>query len=84
MSKYDEVAHYQDFQDLLNIIKKSGNNYDTRKIQKAYNIADKAHGDQRRISGIPFILHPTSVACIIPQWGMVTYSFLSALALYLV
>ena len=39
MSKYDEVAHYQDFQDLLNIIKKSGNNYDTRKIQKAYNIA---------------------------------------------
>ena len=79
MSKYDEVAHYQDFQDLLNIIKKSGNNYDTRKIQKAYNIADKAHGDQRRISGIPFILHPTSVACIIAQWGMDTDSILSAL-----
>ncbi|MCH5304550.1 MAG: bifunctional (p)ppGpp synthetase/guanosine-3',5'-bis(diphosphate) 3'-pyrophosphohydrolase [Ruminococcus sp.] len=79
MSKYDEVAHYQDFSELLSILKKSNNNYDTRKIQKAYNLADKAHGDQRRISGIPYILHPTSVACIVAQFGMDSDSIISAL-----
>ena len=79
MSKYDDVVHYQDFDELLEIIKKSNNNYDIKKIQKAYNIAEKAHGDQRRISGIPFILHPTSVACIIAGWGMDTDCILAAL-----
>ena len=79
MSKYDDVVHYQDFDELMEIIQKSNNNYDVKKIQKAYNIAEKAHGDQRRISGIPFILHPTSVACIIAGWGMDTDCILAAL-----
>ena len=79
MSKYDEVVHYQDYNELLDIIKKSSSNYDTKKIQKAYSLAEAAHGDQRRISGIPYILHPTSVACIIAQWGMDTDSIISAL-----
>ena len=79
MGKYDEIAHYQDFNELLSILDKSNNNYDLRKIQKAYNIAEKAHGDQRRVSGIPFILHPTSVACIVAQFGMDSDSIISAL-----
>lgn len=79
MGKYDEIAHYQDYNELLSILDKSNNNYDLRKIQKAYNIAEKAHGDQRRVSGIPFILHPTSVACIVAQFGMDSDSIISAL-----
>lgn len=79
MSKYDEIAHYQDYNELLSILDKSGNNYDLKKIQKAYNLAEKAHGDQRRVSGIPFILHPTSVACIVAQFGMDSDSIISAL-----
>ncbi len=79
MSKYDKIAHYQDFNELLTILKKSSNNYDIRKIQKAYDLAEKAHGDQRRISGVPYILHPTSVACIVAQFGMDSDSIISAL-----
>ncbi len=79
MSKYDEIAHYQDYNELLSILNKSNNNYDLRKIQKAYNLAEQAHGDQRRVSGIPFILHPTSVACIVAQFGMDSDSIIAAL-----
>ncbi len=79
MSKYSNVAHYQDFNELLEIMKNSNNNYDTRKIQKAYNLAEAAHGDQRRVSGIPYILHPTSVACIVAGFGMDSDSIIAAL-----
>lgn len=79
MSKFDDTAHYQDYEELLSILKKSNNNYDLRKIQKAYNLAEKAHGDQRRVSGIPFILHPTSVACIVAQFGMDSDSVIASL-----
>lgn len=79
MSKYDNVAHYQDFNELLSILKKSNNNYDMRKINKAYELAEKAHGDQKRISGIPYVLHPTSVACIVAQFGMDSDSIIAAL-----
>lgn len=79
MGKYDNVAHYQDFNELLSILKKSNNNYEMRKINKAYELAEKAHGDQKRISGIPFVLHPTSVACIVAQFGMDSDSIIAAL-----
>ncbi len=79
MSKYDDIVHYQDYEELVRILKESNNNYDMRKIQKAYNLAEKAHGDQRRISGIPYILHPTSVACIVAGFGMDTDSVIAAL-----
>ncbi len=79
MGKYDNVAHYQDFNELLSILKKSNNNYEMRRINKAYELAEKAHGDQKRISGIPFVLHPTSVACIVAQFGMDSDSIIAAL-----
>ena len=79
MSKYSNVAHYQDFSELKNILERSENTYDTEKIKKAYKLAEKAHGDQRRVSGIPYILHPTSVACIVAELGMDTDSICGAL-----
>lgn len=79
MSKYEKTAHYQDFSELLRIIKVNNQNYDLKKINKAYALAEKCHGDQRRVSGIPYILHPTSVACIVAQFGMDTDSIISAL-----
>lgn len=79
MSKIKNYAHYQDFSELSKILHKSPYNYDLRKIEKAYALADKCHGDQRRVSGIPYILHPTSVACIVAQFGMDTDSVISAL-----
>lgn len=79
MSKYSNVAHYQDFSELKNILECSENTYDTEKIKKAYKLAEKSHGDQRRVSGIPYILHPTSVACIVAELGMDTDSICGAL-----
>ncbi len=70
MSKYSNVAHYQDFSELEKIISVSNNEYDMEKIRSAYEFAEKSHGDQRRVSGIPYILHPTSVACIVAELGM--------------
>ena len=79
MSKYSNVAHYQDFNELLSILSKSGNTRDTGKIVMAYRFAEESHGDQRRVSGIPYILHPTSVACIVAELGMDTDSICGAL-----
>jgi len=75
-----EVAvHYQDYSELLRLISESGRDYDLKLIEEAYQLACEAHGDQRRVSGVPYILHPTSVACILVEWGMDTESVVSAL-----
>ena len=72
-------AHYRDYHELVELLKSSGNSYDLEKIDRAYNYAKDAHGDQRRVSGIPYILHPTSVACILVGLGMDTDSIIAAL-----
>ena len=74
-----DVVHYQDFDELMDIVDKSPMKYNKRKIRKAYEFANLAHGDQRRVSGVPFILHPTSVACILAEMGMDTESIIAAL-----
>ena len=75
----NDVIHYQDFDELMLLIDKSPLKYNKRKIKKAYEFANLAHGDQRRVSGVPFILHPTSVACILAEMGMDTESIIAAL-----
>ena len=79
MGKFSHIAHYQDFNELLGILARSGNTYDMKKIESAYRFAEKSHGDQRRVSGIPYILHPTSVACIVAELGMDTDSICGSL-----
>lgn len=74
-----ERIYYQDFHELITRIKNSSIKYDAKKITDAYEFADKAHGDQRRVSGVPYILHPTSVACILADMGMDTDSIVAAL-----
>lgn len=74
-----ERVYYMDFHELMTRIEKSNVTYDIDKISNAYNFADEAHGDQRRVSGVPYILHPTSVACILADMGMDTDSIVAAL-----
>ncbi len=71
--------NYRDYIDLVELINDSDNDFDLVKINKAYNLASKAHGDQKRVSGVPYILHPTSVACILVEMGMDTDSVVAAL-----
>ena len=71
--------YYQDYEELCELMDQSLNNYDKEKIEKAYRLAEKMHEQQRRVSGVPYILHPTSVACIIVDLGMDTDSVVAAL-----
>ncbi len=71
--------YYQDYEELCELLDKSTGDYDREKIGRAYALAEKMHGDQRRVSGVPYILHPTSVACIIVDLGMDTDSVVAAL-----
>ncbi len=71
--------YYQDYEELCELIDRSSTEYDLEKIKRAYRLAEQMHGDQRRVSGVPYILHPTSVACIIVDLGMDTDSVVAAL-----
>ncbi|MGN0475852.1 MAG: RelA/SpoT family protein [Ruminococcus sp.] len=76
------VEHYEnycDYNDLIDSINNSGNDFDMAVIKKAYLLAKSAHRDQRRVSGVPYILHPTSVACILVEMGMDTDCVVAAL-----
>ncbi len=46
--------------------------YNLSKILSAYEFAEHAHGDQKRSSGEPYIIHPLSVAEILVDLGMDT------------
>lgn len=72
-------AFYNDYEQLKEDIAACNKNFDLELIDRAYNLALDAHGNQRRISGIPYILHPTSVACILVELGMDTQSIVAAL-----
>lgn len=73
------LKYYQDYHELVELMKKADHSYDFDLIEKAYNFAEEKHGDQRRASGIPYILHPTSVACILAELGMDSASIAAAL-----
>jgi len=72
-------SNYYTYKDLLKIAKQSGRNYDLSIIEKAYQVAKKAHGDQKRVSGVEYILHPISVAYIVIELGMDTACVAAAL-----
>lgn len=67
------------FDMLLEDIRDSGRTYDFDKVNKAYNMAKLAHGDQRRASGELYIIHPIAVARILVDLGMDTDSICAAL-----
>jgi len=61
--------------ELSNLIEKidqNCNNVDKDFVIKAYNFALKAHENQKRESGEPYINHPVDVACILAEMGMDT------------
>ncbi len=75
----EKTKFYQDYHELVELMKKSDHNYDFELIERAYRFAEEMHGDQRRASGIPYILHPTTVACILAELGMDSESLAAAL-----
>ncbi|SEP65372.1 GTP pyrophosphokinase [Lachnospiraceae bacterium RM5] len=74
MEEEHEVKEEKDFDDpdklfsqLITSIHKYHPSTDTTMIQKAYRCAYKAHENQKRKSGEPYIIHPVSVAIILAE-----------------
>ena len=58
------------YEELVKVIEDSGRPYNMEMLRKAYETAAKAHGNQRRRSGEPYISHPLSVAALLVEMGM--------------
>jgi len=54
-----------DVKELLDLQKKMNRKSDLRKIRRAYDFAEKAHENQKRLSGEKYIIHPLNVAYIL-------------------
>ncbi len=57
-------------QDVISKKKETSKRVDTKLIMKAYNYAVEHHGDQKRRSGEPYIIHPINVAYILAGVGL--------------
>ena len=64
--------------ELLKKIDKAGN-INKEMVIKAYNLAAKAHQEQKRISGEPYVTHPVEVASILVDMGMDTNTVVAGL-----
>lgn len=64
---------------LIKAINKNCNNVDIEKVKKAYEFAEKAHENQMRASGEPYITHPIDVAVILAELGMDTDTIIAGL-----
>ena len=66
-------------EDLKSFILQTGKSYNLEVIERAYQMAADAHGEQKRRSGEPYIIHPLAVAKILVELGMDTESVAAAL-----
>lgn len=66
-------------QTIMDRVKEYDPHADFELIAKAFNYALTAHGDQKRISGEPYIIHPVEVALILTEIEMDSASVCAAL-----
>ena len=66
MSESKEIT----IKDIIAEMKKHNKRTDTKLITKAYEYALSHHGDQKRKSGEPYIVHPMQVAYILSTLGL--------------
>ena len=73
------MAQNYTIKDILDRVRRNKRWPDTKLIQKAYNYALLKHGDQKRKSGEPYIVHPTNVAYTIAELGLDEQTICAAL-----
>ncbi len=66
-------------QDVISKKKSISKKVDSKFIMKAYNYALEKHGDQKRNSGEPYIIHPINVAYILAGMGLDEQTLAAAL-----
>lgn len=57
----------QSAEEIFNIMSKRVSSEDVQRIMAAYELAAKAHKDQKRKTGEPYIIHPIAVARIVAE-----------------
>ena len=67
------------FENLRNKIRSFHSEDEIKVIDKAFRIANEYHGDQKRKSGEPYIIHPIAVCGILVDLGMDWQSLVAAL-----
>ncbi len=73
------MKHESDLNDLLAALKSDSRSVDVEKITAAWNFAAAAHAGQKRLSGPPYITHPTAVAVTLSRWNMDTATIIAGL-----
>ncbi len=58
------------FNKLIETVSSNFSAEDIEKVKRAFAVAEEAHGDQKRRSGEPYIIHPIAVAQILADTGM--------------
>ena len=66
MSEIKEIT----INDIISKKKEISRRVDSRFIMRAYNYALEKHGDQKRNSGEPYIVHPLQVAYVLAEMGL--------------
>ncbi|TGL53036.1 bifunctional (p)ppGpp synthetase/guanosine-3',5'-bis(diphosphate) 3'-pyrophosphohydrolase [Leptospira kemamanensis] len=67
MGLYQDI---KDKQELFDAVQKRLGPEKAGLVEKAYNIADKMHEGQKRLSGEPYIIHPMNVASVLDDLGL--------------
>ncbi len=67
------------YRGLLELIEEKNPTVDLRTIRRAFLFAYRAHKDQRRLSGEPYIVHPLAVARSLVEMGLDTATIAAAL-----
>ncbi len=67
------------FENLINKAKEYIPNFSKEKLERAYELASTAHGEQKRKSGTPYITHPLAVADIVADMKLDVDSICAAL-----
>ena len=63
----DDYMPAKSFEELIEKIKKYHPTEDFELVEKAYKLAESAHGNQLRKSGEPYLIHPIAVANILAE-----------------
>lgn len=64
---------------LLKTVKQNHPRGDLQLIERAYEVAERAHREQKRRSGEPYITHPVAVAQILGELGVAPVGVAAAL-----
>ena len=79
MAGLELKIHSRDIDTLIKLINKNELDVDLDVIKQAYDLANEAHKDEKRLSGEPYIIHPLEVAIILADFNLDTDTIVAAI-----